>query len=251
MTVRYILAGLELALMILFLIALPVVNLGNIAGVGISVILLAVTLGFPKFSQLVRKLWAGAGGKVFILAVCLVILICAGFAVFCTVKMLGAVSKEQEKPSAVVVLGCQVRGERPSKMLRRRLDAAIGYLNDNPDIPVIVSGGQGWDDATSEALCMKNYLTEQGISDDRIIMEDKSTSTDENLQFSFDILDEMGLSRDIVLVTDGYHQYRAQLIADKHGAGDVSSVSAPTEFRFIPTYWVREWFGIFQQLFLK
>ncbi|MBR1392734.1 MAG: YdcF family protein [Ruminococcus sp.] len=251
MTVRYILAGLELALMILFLIALPVVNLGNIAGVGVSVILLAVTLGFPKFSQLVKRIWAGAGGKVLIIAVCLVIAVCAGFAVFCTVKMLGAMNKEPEKPSAVVVLGCQVRGERPSKMLRRRLDAAIGYLNENKDIPVIVSGGQGWDEAISEALCMKNYLTEQGIDESRIIMEDKSTSTDENLQFSFDILDKMGLKRDIVLVTDGYHQYRAQLIAKKHGAGDISAVSASTEFRFIPTYWVREWFGIFQQLALK
>ena len=65
-----------------------------------------------------------------------------------------------------------------------------------------------------------------------------------------DVIKANGLSERIALVTDGYHQYRAQLIAEKHGADRIGSVSAETEFRFIPTYWVREWFGIvFYKLF--
>jgi uncharacterized SAM-binding protein YcdF (DUF218 family) len=158
--------------------------------------------------------------------------------------MLHAMSRDNESPSAVIVLGCQVRGERPSKMLRFRLDKAVEYLNEHKELPVIVSGGKGDDEAISEALCMHNYLIEQGIDERRIIMEDKSTSTAENIRFSFDITDSMGLGRDITIVTDGYHQYRASLIAKKNGAVSVTAYSADTESRFVPTYWVREWFGL-------
>lgn len=251
MTVKIILAALETALLALFVISYPVFNLGNLTGILVSCALLFITLRFDVFSGAVKGLQKHIGGKLLICACCLMIVAAVGFAVFCSVRMTGAMSITPENPSAVVVLGCQVKGERPSRMLKYRLDAALVYLNENPGVPVVVSGGKGPDEAISEALCMKNYLVENGIPESRIIMEDKSTSTDENLEFSFAILDSMGLGRDIVLVTDGYHQYRAQLIAKRHGAGRVFSVSASTEFRFIPTYWVREWFGIAQQMFLK
>ena len=247
MQVKYILAAAELALMTVFLIALPFVNLGNLAGVGSSLMLMFVTLR----PDLVKRIWASVPGKVILGSIGVITAALLCFGAYCSVRMLSAMNSDEGKPSAVIVLGCQVIGERPSKMLARRLNTAIEYLDQEPDIPVIVSGGKGADEAISEALCMKNYLVANGIDEGRIIMEDKSTSTDENLEFSFAILDEMGLSRDIMLVTDGYHQCRAQMIAKKHGAGSISSRAASTEFRFIPTYWVREWFGIFQQMFLK
>ncbi|MBR6046414.1 MAG: YdcF family protein [Ruminococcus sp.] len=251
MTVKIILAVLECILCGVFLIALPVVNLGNIAGVGVSLILLFVTLKTSTVSALISKISKTVIGKISLVLIGIIIAVLLTLAVVLSVRMISAMDKECEEPSAVVVLGCQVKGERPSRMLGRRLDAAIGYLDSHPEIPVIVSGGQGWDEAISEALCMKNYLVEQGIAEDRIIMEDKSTSTDENLEFSFAILDGMGLSRNIVLVTDGYHQYRASLIAERHGVGNLGAVSASTEFRYLPTYWVREWFGLFQEMVLK
>lgn len=250
MILKIILASAELLLLAMFVIAYPVLNLGNLTGMFLACILMFITLRFDVFSGAVGRLWKHTAGKAALCVLCLLVCAGLGFAVFFSVKMLGAMNIKPENPSAVVVLGCQVKGERPSRMLKYRLDAALGYLNGNPDVPVIVSGGQGNDEAISEALCMKNYLVENGVSESRIIMEDKSTSTDENLEFSFAILDKMGLSRDIVLVTDGYHQYRAQLIAGKHGAGNIYSVSASTELRFIPTYWVREWFGLAQQMFL-
>lgn len=251
MTAKTVFLILELVLLMLFLIALPVVNLGSIAGSTIALLLMLMTLRFESFRHLVSKLWGTLGGKIGIIAVCALIAACIGFAGFCTVKMLGAREKPADHPSAVIVLGCQVRGERPSRMLRRRLDAAITCLNANPGLPCIVSGGKGYDEAISEALCMKNYLVEQGIPESRIIMEDRSSTTDENLEFSFKILDSMGLSRDIILVTDGYHQYRAQLKAKRLGAGEIGSLSASTELRFIPTYWVREWMAIFQEMVMR
>ena len=251
MTVRILLLTAEALLLALFLIAFPVINLGNITGILVSLILMLITVRFGAFKKLISRLWSSTGGKIGIIAVLILLAVFICFGCFCTVRMLSAFEKPADNASAVVVLGCQVKGERPSKMLRRRLDAAIGCLKENPELPCIVSGGKGSDEAISEALCMKNYLAEQGIPESRIIMEDKSTSTDENLEFSFKILDDLGLDRNIILVTDGYHQYRAQLKAKKHGAGSVGSVSAETELRFIPTYWVREWIAIAQEMFLS
>ena len=129
-------------------------------------------------------------------------------------------------------------------MLRIRLDAAKELLDEYPDVKCVVSGGKGDDENISEAQCMKNYLVENGISSDRIIMEDKSTTTFENMKFTFEKLDELGISRDITIVTDGYHMYRASLIAKEQGAGEVTSCSASTEFRHVASHWVREWIAL-------
>ena len=115
---------------------------------------------------------------------------------------------------------------------------------ENPEVCAVVSGGQGSDEKMTEAECMKNYLVENGISADRIIVEDKSKTTFENIKFTFEKLDELGISRDITIVTDGYHQYRANLIAKEQGAGEVTSYSADTEFRHIASHWVREWMAL-------
>lgn len=244
MIVKSILIALESLLLLSFLAAFPVFNLGNIAGIGASLVLIAITAGFGPFSGFVKRLWGSAAGKAALIAVG--VLIAAGLClvIYLSARMIGAMHREPERGEVVVVLGCQVKGERPSRMLKRRLDAALEYLNEEPEALVIVSGGKGPDEQISEAECMRRYLEEQGIAPDRIIMEDKSTSTDENLEFSFKLMDELGLGRDIVLVTDGYHQYRAQLIAKDHGAGKIGALSASTELRFIPTYWVREWFAV-------
>ena len=161
-----------------------------------------------------------------------------------SILMYKAQENRPEKANVIVVLGCQVKGERPSRMLRRRLDAAIKAMNDNPDTLCIVSGGKGDDEKISEALAMKNYLLEKGIDSDRIIMEDKSTSTYENIQNSLKILDELGMSHDMTIVTDGFHQYRASLIAKAQGVENVTAYSAYTEPRYLFTYWVREWLGL-------
>ena len=247
MTVKIILLAAEVILLLMFLISLPFVNVGNIAGTLFCALLMAVTAR----PYLVKRLWTSKAGKVIIISILTVLAVSIVIAGFFSVKMLNAMNVENDSPSAIVVLGCQVRGRSPSKMLKRRLDTALEYLNEHKELPVIVSGGKGDDEEISEALCMKNYLAENGISEDRIIMEDKSETTDQNLEYTFKKKKKKGLARSIVLITDGYHQYRAQLIADKHGAEKVGSRSASTEFRFIPTYWVREWFALLQQVLLK
>ncbi|MCD7885036.1 MAG: YdcF family protein [Lachnospiraceae bacterium] len=94
----------------------------------------------------------------------------------------------QQNLDYVIVLGAQVRGEKPSRALLKRLERAAEYADENPDTLLILSGGQGPDEGISEAECMYRYLVEAGVSEDRLIREDASTSTRENLLFSAEII---------------------------------------------------------------
>ncbi len=150
------------------------------------------------------------------------------------------------RPSTVVVLGCKVNGTAPSLMLEARLDAAYDFLVENPETTVIVSGGKGDDEQISEAQCMYDYLVDRGIPHDRIIMENKSASTYENLKFSKEIIEQKNLCRDVTIITDGFHQLRADMIASELEINSYN-VSAKTQIWLLPTYWVREWFGVAHQ----
>ena len=145
----------------------------------------------------------------------------------------------QQRPvskSTVIVLGCRVYGEQPSLMLKERLDAAYEYLVTNPGAVCILSGGQGQGENISEAECMYRYLLDRGISSDRLMKEDKSTSTRENLAFSKTILDEaLGNDYRTVIITNDYHILRAESLAEKEGFSSVTHTSGRTPLTiFIP-----------------
>ena len=210
MSVKIILLALETLLLFLFLVPLPVICSGNLLGIIVSVMLMIITANWTKFCGIISKIWGHGAGKFGLIFVSTLILAGIIYVGILSILMYKAQENRPEKANVIVVLGCQVKGERPSRMLRRRLDAAIMAMNDNPDTLCIVSGGKGDDEKISEALAMKNYLLEKGMDSDRIIMEDKSTSTYENIQNSLKILDELGMSHDMTIVTDGFHQYRAE-----------------------------------------
>ena len=142
----------------------------------------------------------------------------------------------------LVVLGAKVNGEDPSFSLRDRIDAAYDYLAEHPNTIVIVSGGQGPDEGISEAQCMYNELTKMGIDPDRIWMENKSTSTRENLNFSLALIEEKTGTRPetIGLLSSEYHIYRASLVAEECGVEAVG-IPAPTRwFSLKINYFLRE-----------
>ena len=123
-----------------------------------------------------------------------IISLCLFMALFVTVEsilLVNAYSKEYEKVETnyVVVLGCGVFPDgRLTLSLMKRLNCAYDYLIAHPDTICIVSGGQGPNEPTTEAYAMAEYLMEKGITEDRIIQEDKSTSTNENLLYSKEIM---------------------------------------------------------------
>lgn len=226
----------ELLAIFAFNSAAPIYNEGNIFGIAFFIFLIFVTLFFDK----VKKLFSKITGKIIILSASFFMISGVIYAGILSVFMADAISNKPADPKTMIVLGCQVDGTVPSKMLARRLDTAYDALIEYPDAVCIVSGGMGSGEGISEAECMYRYLVNKGVSPERIITEDRSTSTSENIRYSFELTDD----RDITIVTDGFHQYRASLIAKHEGAENVTSLSAKTELRFLPTYWVREWFGI-------
>ena len=136
-----------------------------------------------------------------------------------------------------------IHGCRPSIMLRNRVRAGIAYLEANPDSVAIATGGQGPGDWIAEAEWIKNYLVNSGISEDRIFIENRSTSTYENIMFSKEIIERYGLSTTVALVSDGFHLYRAAYFAESAGL-TAGVVPADTSLFVLPFYWIREVFAI-------
>lgn len=151
-------------------------------------------------------------------------------------------ARPQPGADYVVVLGAQWKTSGPSYVLQKRLDAAIEYLNENPKTKVIVSGGQGSNEPISEAAGMQSYLVAAGIAKDRILMEDKSTNTCENLVFSSELLDET--NDRVVLVTNNFHMYRAGKIAEKQGYAQVEGLAADSYPAMLPNNLLREALGV-------
>lgn len=224
-------------------------NLGNITGIIITSVLIFVSLKYKWIvNSVILPLKNSTSGKV--LLVISSIFIATGIIILIIINcfmIANLNNKPKNTDSTVIILGCKVKDSRPSLMLKRRLDSAYKYLSENPEVKVIVSGGKGSDENISEAECMADYLIKKGISPERIFKEDKSASTAENLKFSKNIIDKYNLSKNITIVTDGYHQTRSRMIAEKTGFDNITGISAPTSQWLVPTYWVREWLGIIQQ----
>ncbi len=142
----------------------------------------------------------------------------------------------------VIVLGAQVRGERPSRALCRRLERAEEYARQNPDTRLILSGGQGPDEGISEAECMRRYLTEHGIEETRLLLEDQSTSTRENLAFSERFLDKGTDS--VGIVTNSFHIYRATMLAKTLGYAHASGIPASSDLGMQPHNVLREIYAV-------
>lgn len=142
----------------------------------------------------------------------------------------GAYHQVYAQPQAVVVLGCQVRQDGPSVLLRDRLETALEYLTEHPELPVVVSGGQGEDEPVSEAQCMYDYLVEHGVEAERIHLEDQSHNTSQNLTFTRAVLEGMGLDvkeDNVLIVSSGFHLTRIRMLAGRYGYQQVSTLAAP------------------------
>lgn len=184
----------------------------------------------------------------------------------------------------VIVLGCGVRGEDPTRMLRQRIESARVYLIEFPDSVAVVSGGQGAGESVSEAECMRRYLTEQDYADrnlswfiqaaeyhgvdsdtllsenggavpvietDRILLEDESVNTQENIRNSRTVLVQQARDENrLVIVTQGYHEYRAIREARLMGASEVSAFPAYIDWWNAATYMTRECASLLYHTFI-
>ena len=172
-------------------------------------------------------------------------IICTGCIILAVTEFIIIKSGLQEpEPGAdyVIVLGARVNGTKVSLNLKYRLDAALDYIKDNPGCKVIVSGGQGKGEDITEGKAMEDYLASKGLSRNRIIKEEKSENTDENLRYSMDIIGNK--SDKVVIVSNNFHIYRAEKIAIKQGYEDVSGIGTKTVLFTMPNCYLREAFEV-------
>ena len=159
-------------------------------------------------------------------------------------KIIGAMTAEPAGDlDYVIVLGAGLRGTQPTNPLRMRIEKAAEYMLENEDTVLIASGGQGKYEEISEAQCIKNILTDRyGIEEYRILLEEKSRDTEENLKYSLEIIGNRDAS--VGIITNGFHELRAMSIAEHTGYNNVHSVPAVTLMPVGIHYTVREFFGM-------
>ena len=182
-------------------------------------------------------------------AVTVVLVICVAY--FCVVEsfIIKDARTETDTPADyIIVLGAGVNGTVPSLSLRDRLVGTYDYMTLNPNCIAIVSGGQGEGEDITEALCMRDWLVNKGISPDRIIMEDQSTCTLENLQNSIAIIDSLPIKDPVIgMVSSEYHLHRAKRLAGYVGI-DVIGIAARTSYPTVAAnYFIREAFAMTEQ----
>ena len=178
------------------------------------------------------------------------IIVAIGFAVFVICQgciLTQFFSKGEPGADYIIVLGAQMRDWGPSVVYKARLDSAIEYLNDNPDTEVIVTGGQGANESVSEGEGGKKYLFEQGIAEDRIIIESESLDTDQNISNALNLV-EVTEDMKVGIVTNNFHVFRGVMIAKRYTDADVTGIAAFTEYQYLPNNMVRETFGILKDV---
>lgn len=219
---------------ILFLIyALPLVtiklNIGNAIGIcySLAIIICAIAIKF------------------FVTKLLLILLLISLIVILLTIVKIQSASKSNDTDcDAIIILGCRVKGDKPSLALEERCKAGAKYLEKHKNTIAILSGGQGNDELISEADCMLEQMTKLGVDISRLICERQSTSTYENIKFSKEITDKLNKSDHIGIVSSEYHLYRAGIIAKDAGYKSILLIPAKTVWYCKPTFYTREAIGV-------
>ncbi len=222
----------------IFWFCLPLLHggfaLGSVFGISVCGMGIALVLGYRRL--------AGAGGvkKLLVRVFALLYAVGLGWVGFLTGLMISYQAAPPPDNLNVIVLGAQVfSAERMGASLRGRVDKAVEYLEHNPQVSCIVTGGQGGNEPCPEALTQKNALTRMGIAPNRIYMEDKSRNTRQNLENAMELAQERGLDTRVVIVTQSFHLYRAVSLARSAGF-EAYGLAADTDPVLFPQYYGRE-----------
>ena len=157
-----------------------------------------------------------------------------------------------EQVDYLLVLGAKVRVTGPSASLWDRIYAAYDYLDAHPDVTAIVSGGKGADEPITEAEAMYEELVALGIDPDRIWIEDKATSTWENMNFTLALIEEKTGTRPekLGVLSSEYHLFRASLFADACGVDFVGVPARTSRISQMINHFMREVAGVWHYILL-
>lgn len=153
----------------------------------------------------------------------------------------------------IIILGCRVRSDGTLfPLARKRTDRALAYSDDQEKAcgekaVLVPSGGKGPDEPVSEAQAMKDYLLSRGFDESRIAIEDKSTTTRENMRFSRELIKNLGGGRRMLFSTSSYHVFRSGMLAKSEGLENIDGIGARTVWYFWPNAFVREFIGLLSE----
>ena len=179
------------------------------------------------------------------------VLICLGIIYFGFLQLKISQYSHMNAPKRadyIIILGARVKGTVPSLSLAERINTAANYLIKSENTIAIASGGQGPGEDISEAECIKRELVMQGIDESRIILEDRSTDTYENIKFSKGKLPKH--AKKGIVVTNNFHIYRSMMIGKDHNL-DLAGLPAKTPLLAIPKSYTREYLAITKYYFIK
>lgn len=224
-------------------------------GYSFSALVCCCLIGVIGFYEITRLLlpvfpaWLPLVRKIFTVCLCLGLLV-VGVTECIIIKASFGSPKEQVE--YMVVLGAKVRHDGPSVSLWDRIYAAADYLEAHPDTIAVVSGGQGPDEPIAEAQAMYEELTRLGVDPSRIWLEDKATSTWENLHFSLDLIEEKTGQRPTKLgvLSSEYHLFRASLFAKACGVEFVGVPARTSRLSQAVNHFMREVAGVWHYILL-
>ena len=220
-------------------------HIGVLSGMGVGALFIIYGIWATVINSFIARCWHSIVGKIIELLLLVICVIILTLAVITSSAMIKGASMGSLPSSTLLVLGAKTYSDHPSLTLRNRLDAAISYLEADPDAVCIVSGGQGKDEPAAEASVMRSYLMDKGISPERIYTEDKSTDTRENMEYSKELIEKENLNPDITIVTDGYHAYRAGKYAERSSL-NYGTYPSVTVWYLFPSSVIREMYGILE-----
>ena len=222
----------------IWLIMVSNINMGVLGTFALGIILIGVSVLW----NIIKQKTNNKIGK--ILKYIIIILFLLWFILLSFIAIYGKADNVTYKEDAVIVLGCGIRGKNVSAVLAYRLDKTVEYYNKNPNAVIIVSGGQGPQEEITEAQAMQQYLIEKGIPQDKIIKEEKATSTTENMIYSKEILDkQFNKEYKVAVITNNFHIYRASQIAKKVGL-NATHYNAKIRTDTIVANYIRETMGV-------
>ena len=220
-------------LLLINTVLLSIVSNFNLGLILQGVLSLSMILYVVFWGKLHKGIHIAAG------VVCMAVIVFIGF-----LFIFGSTDNAKYDEDVVIVLGAGIHGEQVSVPLSRRLDEAVEYNTKNPGAIIVVCGGQGFQEDITEALAMERYLVSKCVPQEKILKEEKSTSTYENFLFAREILGDyfpQGFSA--ILITNDFHVYRAAALAQYAGIS-AGHIGAYTEWYTLPVNYLREMLAV-------
>lgn len=225
------------------------------AGYSFTVLVCCCLMGILLFYNLAYLLQKKYPKQVRVVRRVFTILLCIGLLIVGVTEILiinASFGDPREAVDYLVVLGAKVRPDGPSVSLMDRIKAARDYLTEHPEVIAIVSGGQGPDEPMTEAQCMYEQLVALGIDPGRIWLEDRATSTWENLNYTLNLIEEKTGSRPekLGILSSEYHLFRAGLFAEKCGIQSVGIPARTSRISQMVNHFMREVAGVWHYILL-